>query len=312
MLYNAYMEHSSKYVGGINRGTVQREILISGVGLHSGEQATLRILPAERPEGLIFRATGSRLGDIPITPFHVTNTQQAVTLGNQNWQVQTVEHLMAALAGAGITDAYLEIDGPEVPICDGSAQPMYEAIVSAGVADLGIPVEPIRLNSALWVTDGDRYLIALPHDNLKVTCSIHYPHPLLHNQTISAEFETDTFIKDFLSARTFGFMQEVEALKARSLIKGASLDNAVVFTETGCVNTMRFPNECVRHKVLDLLGDLYLLNRPIQAHLIASKAGHGMDVELAKKIFKATTMDEMSARKKRRNARTPWAHSSIS
>lgn len=282
-------------IGGSTRKTVRETVRLRGVGLHSGNPVNLRIEPSES-KGLVFRTAKGTM--IPASPFYVTETTNAVTLTKGTEKIQTVEHLLAALAAAGITDAVLEVDSHEIPILDGSALPFYEAVMAAGVKDLGIPLEPIKLQSAVWVVDKDKYLVALPADRLTVTYSIDFPHPMLRGLSATLDLDTETFVNDIMSARTFGFYKDVETMKAKGLIKGASIDNAVVLTEDGYMNdSLRYEDECLRHKVLDLIGDLYLMGRPIQAHIIAFKAGHGLDVTLGRKILTRISMDELAARK---------------
>lgn len=293
------LESQESRIGRANRATIQKTKLIQGIGLHSGEEVHLKISPARAGNGLVFRASGSQKGDIPVTPFNVVDTLQAVTLGNSNWRISTVEHLLAGLATAGITDADFEIDAPEIPIMDGSARPFYEAIQEAGVQDLGVPCEPIVINTPVWVVEGDKYVIALPHDGFRVTYTINFNHPMLNGRTLNMDLSTQMCAEEILPARTFGFFKEAEALKAKGLALGASLDNAVVMTDDGYMNeSLRFENECVRHKALDLIGDLYLMGRPIQAHIIASKAGHKLDVALGKNILNAKAKDELTARRR--------------
>ncbi|MBI3395667.1 MAG: UDP-3-O-[3-hydroxymyristoyl] N-acetylglucosamine deacetylase [Spirochaetia bacterium] len=292
------MKQATGYIGSATRKTVAEAVRISGVGLHSGQTVNLRIEPAEAGAGLTFVGPGE--GKIPVSPFHVIETVNAVTLGNRSWKVQTVEHLLAGLAAAGITDAILEIDDHEIPILDGSAAPFYEAVMAAGVRDLGVAVEPIKLQSAVWVVEKDKYLVALPHDRFTVTYSIDFPHPLLRGLSMTADIDSESFVQDFMSARTFGFLRDVETMKAKGLVQGASLDNAVVLTEDGYMNeSLRYEDECLRHKVLDLVGDLYLMGRPLQAHVIAFKAGHNLDVNLGKRILTRVSMDELARRKAR-------------
>jgi UDP-3-O-[3-hydroxymyristoyl] N-acetylglucosamine deacetylase len=286
------------------RRTISREARLSGIGLHSGETVNLWLAPAPAGTGLVFRSTTPDQGDIAVSPFNVIDTVNAVTLGNRRWKVQTVEHLLAALAALSITDLYMTLDSFEAPILDGSSAGFYEALTGAGVVDLDERLEPIRLQTAAWVVDGDKYLVALPHDGLRVTYSIDFNHPLLRAKTIQIDLDGDALAREILPARTFGFLRDVEAMRARGLIKGASIDNAVVLTEDGYLNdSLRFEEECVRHKILDLIGDLYLLGRPLHAHLIASRAGHTLDAALARKIYTQAAMDELSRRKEDRRGR---------
>ena len=294
------MDWATGRIGKVSRHTVAKPVRISGTGLHSGNIVKLEIKPAVNG-GLVFQNSKDRSIQIPVSPFYVTETLQAVRLSSKNWKVQTVEHLLAALAALGITDALLELDSNEIPILDGSAQPFIEAIETSGIVDLGINVEPITLTSAVWVVDGDKYLVALPDNKFSVTYGVDFKHPLLRGQSIHMELDSPSFMKEIGSARTFGFLKDVEEMKARGLVMGGSLENAVVLTEDGYLNdSLRFENECIRHKVLDLVGDLYLMGRPIQAHVIASRAGHALDVSLAKKIMTQVALDELAARKARK------------
>ncbi len=280
------------------RRTIKSETTVSGVGVHSGETVHLKLSPAPAGTGLIVRSPRREDGEIEISPYSVVNTLNAVTLSNGTWQVQTVEHLLAALATVQITDLYIELDSFEMPIMDGSSAEFYAAVVSAGVTELDQTIEPIRLTNAVWVVEGDKYLVALPHDGLRVSYHIDYQHPLLSGKSLTIDLDAQILAEEILPARTFGFLRDVDHLKSKGLIKGASLDNAVVLTEDHYLNEeLRFPEECIRHKVLDLIGDMYLLGRPIQAHFIASKAGHGLDVALARRIMTQVSVDELARKR---------------
>lgn len=294
------MEHflSTQHPGLSRRATVRGIVHIQGIGLHSGEEVNLWIKPAPAGTGLVFQNKNHK-STIAVSPFNAVDTRQAVTLSNHRWRIQTVEHLLAALAGAGVSDAMMELDSQEVPILDGSAQIFYEEITRVGVRDLGADLLPIRLTTPVWVVDGDRYLVALPSETFKVTCTIDFPHPELRGQTITMDLDSKTFSQEILSARTFGFLKDVEALRAKGLIKGASTENAVVLTEDGYLDRegLRYADECIRHKVLDLVGDLYLMGRPLLAHVIACRGGHGLDVAIAKLILQRAAHDELSVRR---------------
>ena len=292
------MLEAERQIGRRNQATLSSDTTIRGLGLHSGNPVTLKAFPAAPGTGLVFRAGHGQVGDIPVSPFHVVDTAHAVTLGNADRKVATVEHLLCALAVAGVTDAIFELDGPEIPILDGSAQPFYEALTAAGITESTIPVEPIVIKSPIWVVQKDKYIIALPYDGFRVTYGIAFAHPELRGQSFSMDLDSETCRTDLLSARTFGFYKEVEHMRARGLARGASLENAVVLTEDGYLNdSLRYQDECIRHKVLDLIGDLYLLGRPLQAHVIASRAGHALDVALDRNILQALTQDELAARR---------------
>ena len=285
----------------MRRLTIRQMTQITGLGIHSGDPVTLKCLPAPVGTGLEFRTPRRNDGTIQVSPFNVVETVNAVTLANRNWRIQTVEHLLAALAGLGVTDLIMEIDAQEIPIMDGSALPFMQALEDAGLQELDAFIEPISITNPVWVVDGDKYLVALPADTYRATYSIDFDHPLLRGQSISIDLSPENLREQILHARTFGFLRDVEAMKARGLIRGASLDNAVVLTEDGFMNeSLRYPDECVRHKVLDLVGDLYLLGRPLNAHIIASRAGHALDVALARKIQTQAAMDELASLRKDR------------
>lgn len=286
-------------IGRVNRATVAREVNIEGTGIHTGEKGQILLKPAEAGTGLIFRGTGSRIGDIPVSPFYAQDGVQAVTLGNRHWQIKTVEHLLCAMAAAGISDCIMETTMGEVPILDGSSLPFYEKIMEAGVQELDEAMEPLQLSNPVWVIENDRYVVALPSEEFKVTYTIDYPHPMLRGQTMTLQLNAENLIDDVLPARTFGFLKDVEELRKRGLIQGGSLENAVVLTDDGYLNDLRFDDECIRHKILDLVGDLYLLGRPLKAHIVAFRAGHSLDIALAKKIQTRIAMDELASRKDR-------------
>lgn len=184
---------------------------------------------------------------------------------------------------------------------DGSSLPFWEGIRSSGIKELEETIEPIRISHPMWVVDGDKYLVMLPSDELKVTYNIDFNHPLLRGQSYTTKLDENILGEDILPARTFGFLKDVEALQSRGLALGGSLDNAVVLTDDGYLNeSLRYENECVRHKILDLVGDLAVMGRPFLGHLIASKAGHALDISLAKCIMSKVTGDELTSFKSKR------------
>ncbi len=279
----------------IYRKTVKNTIKLQGIGLHSGKTVHLSIHPSQSGTGLKFlHTTPSKSTLISVHVDQVIDTGNAVTLGKEGVKVQTIEHLMAALHTLGITDALIEIDSQEVPIMDGSALPFVDALTATGAVSFKETIEPIKVNNPIWVVEGDKYLILLPSDELKVTYNIDFNHPLLRGQSLSTTLSASTLQNEILPARTFGFLKDVELLQSKGLALGGSLDNAVVLTEDGYLNdALRFENECIRHKVLDLIGDLAVLGRPFIGHLIASKAGHGLDISLAKCILEQERTNEI-------------------
>jgi UDP-3-O-[3-hydroxymyristoyl] N-acetylglucosamine deacetylase len=286
----------------INRKTLQSEVLVKGIGLHSGKQVSLRLIPAEVNTGLIFiHNVKNKKSIIPVSLNYVVDTSNAVTLGDGMRIVQTVEHILAALHTRGITDLIMEIDSNEIPIMDGSSREFIKLIDSVGLKTYKEEVEPIRIQNPIWVVDGDKYLVVLPSDTLKVTYHIDFKHPLLKGQSITMDLNEEVMVNEILPARTFGFLRDVEALQSRGLALGGSLENAIVLTDDGYLNTdLRYENECVRHKVLDLIGDLSIIGRPILGHIIASKAGHALDVSMGKLIMSKITGDEITKFKSKR------------
>lgn len=287
--------YHSKTIGRKNKATVKNSISIKGIGLHTGAEAKLKIYPAEVNTGIVFRSTKKENGEILVSPWNVKNTKNAVTLSNKKWEVHTVEHLLFAFAIIGITDAYVEINSNEIPIMDGSSKEFYEALQSTGIFEFSnYENKPIKLVNPVWVVSEDKYIIAVPCDELKITYTIYYEHPDLRGRSIHINLNSKIAEQEILLARTFGFLKDVEYLRSQGLIQGASLENALVLTENGYINERRYPDECIRHKVLDLIGDLYLLGKPLIAHVIAYRTGHSLDIALAKNILKNLESDELA------------------
>jgi UDP-3-O-[3-hydroxymyristoyl] N-acetylglucosamine deacetylase len=285
------------------RKTIKNKIEISGIGLHSGKTVNLILHPAESGTGLVFIENNSqkRKFKIPVSLEYVVDTSNAVTLGDGVNVIQTVEHILAALYTRGITDLILEIDSLEIPIMDGSSQPFLEMIQKSNIHTFSDIIEPIYITNPTWVVDGDKYIVMLPSDSLKVTYHIDFNHKLLKGQSYTTEINEEVLENEILPARTFGFLKDVKALQERGLALGGSLDNAVVLTEDSFLNeSLRFENECVRHKVLDLIGDLSIIGRPIVANILASKAGHALDISMGKLIMSRITGDEISKFKSKR------------
>ena len=290
-------------IGLKKRRTIKNEITISGIGLHSGKQVTMKMHPAESGDGITFIPNSSSFKKfkIPVSLEYVVDTSNAVTLGDGIYTIQTVEHLLAALHTRGITDMLIEIDSLEIPIMDGSSQPFMEAIPLESIHEFSEEVEPIRVINPIWVVDGDKYLVILPSDTLKITYHIDFKHPLLRGQSFTTDINEEILEKEILPARTFGFLRDVKALQERGLAMGGSLDNAIVLSDEGYLNeSLRFENECVRHKILDLVGDLSIIGRPIIGHILASKAGHALDISMGKLLLSKFTGDEVSKFKSKR------------
>jgi UDP-3-O-[3-hydroxymyristoyl] N-acetylglucosamine deacetylase len=276
--------------------TLASTLELSGVGLHSGATTTVRILPASPGDGRYFVRVD--LPGQPIIPARLDVVSQTLLSTRLGWDavsISTVEHLLAALAGMGVDDARIEIDGPEVPLLDGSAQGWVEAIrltAGCGHAPAQLSVrKPLTadnppLTQPIWVYQGDAFVAALPSPELRFTYGIDFDLPAIGNQWYSWSPSRESFVDAIAPARTFGLLHQIDELRAKGLIKGGSLDNALVCGPDGWINPpLRFPNEPVRHKILDLVGDLSLLgNFPI-AHFMAYKASHTLHIQLAQKIL---------------------------
>lgn len=266
--------------------TLKSSFELSGVGLHSGENTMVRVIPAAEGEGRYFVRVDRR--SCPIIPAkveYVSQTTLSTELVNEEATVRTVEHLLAALAASGVDNARIEIDGAEVPLMDGSAKTWTDAIASVGITSPTPHIPPASLTEPIWIREGDAFVAALPSSETRFTYGIDFAYSAIGNQWHSWNPESEDFALAIAPARTFGFAEQIEQLKNAGLIKGGSLDNALVCSADGWLNPpLRFANEPVRHKLLDLVGDLSLLGQFPIAHFIAYKASHKLHVQLAKQI----------------------------
>jgi len=279
------------------QGTIKKEIELEGVGLHSGSRVRVTIKPAPVDAGIVFSSPlYSFFEPVRAHYSNLVDTNNAITIGNESCRIQTIEHFMAAFYALGVYNARVYVHGNEMPILDGSSKPIVAAIENAGVLIQAAVQETFRVPYPIWVEDNGGYLIALPANDFRVTYTIDFSMKSSAVGTQTAHFIIDrkTFCESIAPARTFGFYDELEYLKSNNLALGGSLENALVFTRDGLINDdLRFSDECVRHKVLDLIGDLSLIGYPLAGHFIAYKAGHAMDLNLTRKI------DVVCQRKKR-------------
>lgn len=256
---------------------------LKGVGLHSGADASVCFHPAPAGSGLTFRdkATGQ---EIPARAANVTDTSRCTRLGLNGVEVQTVEHVLSALAGLGIDDALIETSGGEMPAGDGSAAPFVAMIQQAGLCEQETTVSAMTFGRPEMVTEGGSTIVVMPADRFQATVILHYPdRPAIGTQGVTYDPASEDYGQAIAPARTFGFLSEIETLRAHGLGLGASYENAVVLNDTGvCLNGLRFLNELARHKLLDLIGDLALVGQPLQAHIIAIKPSHGLNTRLAR------------------------------
>jgi UDP-3-O-[3-hydroxymyristoyl] N-acetylglucosamine deacetylase len=261
----------------------------TGIGLHSGNKVTLSLKPAPADYGIRFQRADLGGLEIPATVTHLGGIQYQTGLTREAVSVETVEHLLAALTALNIDNVVVELNSPEVPIMDGSAAPFVYLVNEAGVKRLQTPRRYLKVLRPISLTQGDKRIALYPSDHFKVTYSISFDHPLLRHQSRTMRITEDSFVEDIAPARTFGFLKEVEMLRQRGLALGGSLDNAIVLGETGVLNNaLRFEDEFVRHKILDVIGDLSLVGHPVVGHLVAHRGGHALHTAFAAKILEET------------------------
>ncbi len=267
--------------------TLRRSVSCTGIGLHSGNKVTLSLKPAAADSGIRFRRADLGGLEIPATITHLGGIQYQTGLTREAVSVETVEHLLAALTALGIDNVIVELNHPEVPIMDGSAAPFVYLIVNeAGIKRLAAPRRYLKVLRPISLAQGDKRIALYPSDHFKVTYSISFDHPLLRHQSRTMQISEETFVDEIAPARTFGFLKEVEMLRQRGLALGGSLDNAIVLGETGVLNNaLRFEDEFVRHKILDVIGDLSLVGHPVIGHLVAHRGGHALHTAFAAKIL---------------------------
>lgn len=265
--------------------TIRRAVSTSGTGIHSGAHAEITCRPASLNEGIVFTRRDHPGVHVRASLDAVTGTQRGITLGAGSASVRTVEHLLAAAAGLGITNLLVEVHGEEVPILDGSAAPYCVLLRNAGIAEQAGTIEPVTPRAPVWVAASEATLLAVAAPYLRIT----YVVPLRHRRLGTAQvadvtFGDGTFVRDVASARTWGFTSDVEKMRRQGLAAGASLDNALGIGPEGYLNPPRMAEEPARHKILDLVGDLALLGRPVLAHIIAIGAGHALHLELVRHL----------------------------
>ena len=274
----------------IRQRTLKNVIRASGVGLHTGEKVLMTLRPAAPNTGVVFRRVDlASPVDMPVSAELVGDTRLCSTLDNGQTSVATVEHLMSALAGLGVDNIYVDLDGPEVPIMDGSASSFVFLLQSAGMEAQNAAKKFVRIKKTVMVEEGDKWVRFEPFDGFKISFTIDFKHPVFEKsgQEITLDFANTSYIKEVSRARTFGFMQEVEWLRANGLALGGSLDNAIVMDEFRVLNNdgLRYEDEFVKHKVLDAIGDLYILGHPIIGAFYAYKSGHALNNRLLRTLL---------------------------
>ena len=266
--------------------TIRRSISCAGIGLHSGNKVTLSLKPAPADFGIRFRRTDLGGIEIPATVQHLAGINYATGLSRDIGSVETVEHLLSALVSLGIDNVVVELNHPEVPIMDGSAAPFVYLINEAGVKRLGTSRRYMKVLRPMALARGDKRIAIYPSEHFKVTYSIAFDHPLLRHQSRTMRINEESFVEEIAPARTFGFLKEVEMLRQQGLALGGSLENAIVIGDTGVLNNaLRFDDEFVRHKILDVIGDLALVGHPIIGHVVAHRGGHALHTAFAAQVL---------------------------
>jgi UDP-3-O-[3-hydroxymyristoyl] N-acetylglucosamine deacetylase len=274
----------------LQQRTLKSVVRATGVGLHTGQKVSISLRPAGVDTGVVFRRVDlASPVDIPARADLVGETRLSSCLVKGEVKVYTVEHLMSALAGLGVDNVYVDLDGPEVPIMDGSAAPFVLLVQQAGLEEQAAPKRFLRVKKHVEVTDGDKWARLDPYAGFKLSFSIVFNHPVIDrsSQAVTVDFAETSYLKEIARARTFGFMHEVEALRESGLALGGGLDNAVVLDEYRVLNAegLRFADEFIRHKVLDAIGDVYLLGRPLLGAFSAHKSGHGLNNRLLRELL---------------------------
>jgi UDP-3-O-[3-hydroxymyristoyl] N-acetylglucosamine deacetylase len=267
--------------------TIASPVEFSGIGLHTGEAATMRILPAPAGKGIVFRRVDLDNFELRADVGSVERVAYATTLMNRGVWISTVEHLLSALYGFGIDNAFVELDNFEVPILDGSGLLYIEAIQRVGIVALEAERSVICIKKSFALEENGKTIAIHPSESFSIEYEIGFPHPLIGDQKLEVEITPAKYARFVAPARTFGFFEEVEKLQASGLVRGGSLENAIVLTEKGMLNetSLRFPDEFVRHKILDLLGDFALIGQSVQGRIVANRAGHALHTRFVAELL---------------------------
>jgi UDP-3-O-[3-hydroxymyristoyl] N-acetylglucosamine deacetylase len=274
----------------LRQRTLKSLVSATGVGLHTGQKVRLALRPAQPDTGIVFRRTDlAQPAELPARADLVGETRLCSCLVRGDVKVYTIEHLMSALSGLGVDNAYVDLDGPEVPIMDGSAAPFALLIQQAGIEEQAAPKRFLRVKKRIEARDGDKWAVLEPYEGLRLSFSIVYKHPVIEksNTSLTVDFATTSYLKEVARARTYGFMHDVEDLRNVGLALGGGLENAVVLDEHRVLNAegLRFGDEFIRHKILDAIGDLYVLGRPLLGAFSAHKSGHALNNLLLRSLL---------------------------
>jgi UDP-3-O-[3-hydroxymyristoyl] N-acetylglucosamine deacetylase len=291
----------------LKQRTLKKAISATGVGLHNGEKVTLTLRPAAADTGIVFKRVDlPQPNEILATPNAVHDTRLCSALEANGARVATVEHIMSALAGLGVDNVYIEVDASEIPIMDGSSGPFVYLIQEAGVVEQAVAKKFIRIKKTVEVIDGDKWVRFEPYHGFKIDFTINFNHPVFENSgsQVKIDFAEDSYIKEISRARTFGFMHEVEYLRSNGLARGGSLDNAIVLDEYRVINAdgLRYDDEFAKHKVLDAIGDLYMLGHPILGAFYAYKSGHALNNQLLRALMQDESAWEYATFEKQEDA----------
>jgi UDP-3-O-[3-hydroxymyristoyl] N-acetylglucosamine deacetylase len=265
----------------------------SGVGLHSGAPVKLRILPAPAGSGIVFRRVDLEGFEVEAISRNVARVSYATSLMKRGVLISTTEHLLSAFIGTGIDNAIVELDNLELPILDGSARPFLDLIHKVGIRKQRRGRVYLRILRELELREGNKFIAVYPAENYSVSYTVNFPHPLIGKEFFSVDLSDGNYLSEIAPARTFGFLHEAEAMRQQGLIRGASAENAIVLTKDGIMNPpLRFADEFVRHKVLDLIGDLALLGKQILGNVVADRAGHAMHTALVSRLLRDRSLWE--------------------
>lgn len=273
--------------------TIQSAATINGIGIHSGKAVSMTIRPAPVNTGIVFIRTDLNQS-IPVNPLTITPNARATILSSQNAKILTPEHLLATCFALGVFNLRIEIDQEEVPIMDGSAWDFMQLFETAGMIEQNIPIQPLIIQKPILLKESDMMILVLPSPHFHITFAIEYSHAFIGKQVLSLPITHQTFQSDIAKARTYGFYNEIKPLIEQGLAKGGSFDNAVIIDETHYMSELRYPDELVRHKILDLVGDLAVVGRPIHGHFIGVKSGHAMNAQLVKTLALEAQTDAVS------------------
>ncbi len=269
------------------QNTLKNEIVLEGQGLHTGNTIHMRLTPAPVDTGIVFIRTDRKNVHVKACVTSVTDTSFATTLSSNGVKIGTTEHLLSAFAGLGIDNAYVELDGPEVPIMDGSSLHFVNRIIEGGFEKQAASISYIKILKPVAVVDGAKQIAVTPYNGTRITYRLFYTHPAFGEQKLGMDISPMSFVNEVAPARTFGFLRDVEMLRSKGLARGGSLDNAIVLGDTDVLNDseLRFKDEFVRHKILDAVGDISLIGLPVLGLFIADKSGHGLHIKLLRKLL---------------------------